>query len=231
MTWLRRTANVNTVLVLCMGAASLVFVALADSVREQDWVLRGDRAVQAWSLRHHDGLLASVARVVTRFGDGWVVIVVVVTAVSLLWRRRTRSEALVLAASSAGSAILVAVAKSDVGRQRPPSSQAVVGAVGFAFPSGHAAQGVACYLVVGLLIAGRSSRRLVRVVGVVAGAVVAVLVGLSRVVLGVHWLSDVVGGWCVAIGWLAAVLIIRRLIMTSSWRRRHQHATAEPVNV
>jgi len=86
------------------------------------------------------------------------------------------------------------MAKSNVGRQRPPSSQAMVAAVGFAFPSGHATQGVACYAALAALATCQSPRRGVRVVGVLIGIVVAIGIGLSRVMLGVRWLSDVVAG-------------------------------------
>ena len=103
VTWLRRTANRNAVLVLGMASALLVFVGLVDGVREKDWVLRCDRAVQAWSLRHDGGLLDSMARVVNQLCDGWVVALVVVVGSALLWRRGPRSAAFVLTASSAVS--------------------------------------------------------------------------------------------------------------------------------
>ena len=136
----------------------MVFAKLWDSVGEGDLVVRVDERTQRWMVHHRTATDVSVARVVTRLCDGWVVATVVLVVALGLWRHRRRL-AVMLMTSSAGTAVLVAVAKSDVARRRPPSSEAMVHALGFAFPSGHAAQSVAGYGALMLLTARHSPRR------------------------------------------------------------------------
>lgn len=95
--------------------------------------------------------------------------------------------------------------KAAVGRDRPDLPEPVSHAPGFAFPSGHAmgsAIGVSVLLFVLLpLLAPRWRRP-----AVAMGTLFAVTVGLSRIVLGVHWVSDVLGGWLLSVAWVLAMV-------------------------
>jgi undecaprenyl-diphosphatase len=137
--------------------------------------------------------------------------IVIVSVIALITVRQ-RGAALVVGLSSAGTAVLVAVTKHAVGRARPPVAQQLVSAHGDAFPSGHSAQSIACYGALAWLAWELGKPRRVRVVATIAAVVVALLVGLSRVYLGVHWPSDVLSGWLLAIGWLATLVGAFRLL-------------------
>ncbi len=186
-----------------------VFVKLADSVRETDLVVRNDRRALEFVVRHRAGWLSTAARLVTLLGSGWIVATVIATSATILALRHRRIDALFVAASATGTAIAVAIVKHTVGRPRPALPDRLVSATGAAFPSGHAAQSIACYgaLAVIAVTASRSHRTRALVI---AGAIsIALAVGGSRVYLGVHWLSDVVGGWLLAAGWLLALIGVR----------------------
>ncbi|WP_422678103.1 phosphatase PAP2 family protein [Blastococcus brunescens] len=105
-------------------------------------------------------------------------------------------------------------------RSRPDLAEPVSYASGFAFPSGHtmgSAIGVSVLLLVFLPVMAPSWRR----PAVAVGTLFAVAVGLSRVVLGVHWASDVLGAWLLSLIWVLAMMAVFR-----TWHRQEQAATS-----
>ncbi|WP_151772531.1 phosphatase PAP2 family protein [Streptomyces abyssomicinicus] len=132
----------------------------------------------------------------------------VVVAVWLVWRRSQWWPALWLVAVVAVAALLQQVLKAVVDRPRPVWPDPVDHARYAAFPSGHAmTAAVCCGLLLWVLHRRGAGRRLWR--AAVATAVVSVVgVGLTRVWLGVHWLSDVVGGWLLGAMTVAAAVVI-----------------------
>jgi len=104
------------------------------------------------------------------------------------------------------------VVKNVVGRHRPPTSLRVVNvsARGLSFPSGHATVAAAGLGALAVLAAARATRSVIRTAALVAGVGAAVLVGLSRLYLGVHWPTDVLAGWVLAVSWMWAVTTAAR---------------------
>lgn len=192
-------------------ATAAVFAKLADSLREDEALSRLDRSVANWMVDHRSDGLVAILRQVTRLANPATVVgVVAVVALALAIRRHVASAAL-LVASSAGAAVLVGVAKLVVARPRPPVSGAAVVAHGYAFPSGHAAQSVACYGALAIVAFDVVRGRRLRIALTAVAAAGAFLIGASRIVLGVHWFTDVVAGWALALGWLAFVATAARL--------------------
>ena len=145
----------------------------------------------------------------------WVLIALL--TVVLLIRRAARL-ALWAAVAMAGAALLDNVIKTVADRARPHLADPVASAPGKSFPSGHALEslvGVAIILVVVLPL----MRPLWRWVVVVAATVLLALIGFARITLGVHYLSDVLGGWVFAAGWVAATCAGFRVWRTSVWPR------------
>ena len=166
-----------------------------------------DSAVTHWVLAHRTPWLTQVMRVVTTFG-GSAVLVPVIVVVGLLLRRRRGTWAPLgfLVAAYVGALLAYNVGKRLVGRRRPPLATWLVGASGYALPSGHATQSAAVYaaLAVVLIPPGWTARRKAAA-RIAVGAGVA-LIGASRVYLGVHWASDVLAGWVVGLLWWRALL-------------------------
>jgi undecaprenyl-diphosphatase len=148
--------------------------------------------------------MVAPARIVTRFGDWWAVLLAgAVGAVWLAVRRRYR-EALLLAALLLSERLVVAVLKLGFARGRPDPAGHLDAVHTLAFPSGHSANAMTLGLGLALLLTQQGKGR---VAAVAAGLLFALLVGGSRMVLGVHWPSDVAGGW--AFGALWTLLLLR----------------------
>jgi undecaprenyl-diphosphatase len=136
----------------------------------------------------------------------WVFRAAVLCVAVWLWRRGSRRLALWAAVTMALGSVLGAVLKVLVDRARPSFPEPVATAAGLSFPSGHALNsmlGVAILLVVLLPRLDRAGRRL----ACSLGAVVVLLTGYDRVALGVHYVSDVVAGWVVALTCLVATSV------------------------
>ena len=124
-----------------------------------------------------------------------------------LWARRRRRQAAWLAAATVLGSLLDPLLKEVVARSRPSFPDPVATAPGYSFPSGHALQSMlfaACVLV--LAHAGTAGRPLLRSLLWAGAAGLVLLTGLDRVALGVHFVSDVLAGWVVALATLCITL-------------------------
>jgi membrane protein DedA with SNARE-associated domain/membrane-associated phospholipid phosphatase len=155
------------------------------------------------------GWLTSVMKGITALGSGWVVYPLAALGGAALAIRRRWTDLAVLAGGIAIIAICVPELKSAIARPRPAGG--LVDAAGYAYPSGHAAHST-FYVWVAVTIALRLRPGMARAsLLIAAGVVLSALIGLSRVYLGVHYLSDVSGGWglgAAAFSLCAAVALI-----------------------
>lgn len=150
-----------------------------------------------------DPVLVSIARGMTFVGEPWVVVsLAVAAATGLWWIGRGRDGATLLLVTLAGRCVSILL-KLAVLRPRPDLLTHLVFVKTSSFPSGHTAAATVFYVSLALIL-GRG-RPHVRGWTIVAVAV-AVGVGLSRVMLGVHWPSDVIGGWAFGLFWVLVTL-------------------------
>jgi undecaprenyl-diphosphatase len=133
-------------------------------------------------------------------GVGVLTLVTVGSALFLRLAGRGRMALLVLATTAGGFAITQAL-KAGFERSRPDVLLHEVHAYTASFPSGHAAMSAITYLTLGALIARELSAFRLKLFVMLVCAAVTLLVGVSRIYLGVHWPSDVLGGWSLAAGW------------------------------
>ena len=125
-----------------------------------------------------------------------------IAGVFFVLRRRRWQPLALLAAAVAGAVSLYNIVKPLTGRPRPPPAIWIGHYSGAAFPSGHAAQSVAFYAMLAIVLgAGRSPRA--KTVLWSAAALVVLAVGGSRIYLGAHWLTDVLGGYALGACWVA----------------------------
>lgn len=156
------------------------------------------------------GAVTEVARALTALGSTIPVAVAVVVAVVYLAARRRLVAAVTLAAGALLTTGLVTLVKALEGRHRP--ADPLVHAGGPSFPSGHAAHAVVLFAVAVVLAPSLPSAR-ARAVLVAGAALLAVLIGLTRVYLRVHYLSDVIGGWGLAAATLSGCALIALLVV------------------
>jgi undecaprenyl-diphosphatase len=197
-------------LVVGLSAVALAAVGvsrLVDDVTHGDGVAVVDHPVAGFVAAHRAGALTSVMRAVSVVG-GPAGMAVRALSIGLLlgvvWR--WWAPAVVLVVTTAGVIGLTVVFKAALGRARPPVALAVAAADGYGFPSGHAAAAAAVCGAAAWLCSLRLRSWWARVAVWAAAAMLAALVGISRVYLGVHWVSDVIGGWIFGILWMAVVV-------------------------
>src|SRR5690349_7532174 len=144
----------------------------------------------------------STLTAVTHLGDRVILYWLISVSTAIMLVRRQHHLAAYLIVTGLGALALDPAIKALVGRLRPLVPTPVTTAPGYSFPSGHALDATVFYgvmLLVFLPIIPRSLRKLSA--GLVAGLVLAI--GFSRVAIGVHYPSDVIGGWLLAVAWLA----------------------------
>lgn len=184
-------------LAFAIGGGVLLGI-LAYLIRTSSWLTGIDRSVARWGYRHATPISTRVLDVVTQFGSIYTVIALcVVLAVAETIRERTARVVVFLLAVLGGEEVLTSTVKDLVDRLRPTFNPAAA-TLGPSFPSGHSATAAAFYAAAVLLLGrwrGRPARALLA--GLAAG--IAVAVAASRVLLDVHWLSDVIAG--LALGW------------------------------
>jgi len=161
-------------------------------------------------------LIASIAAGFTVLGDAPVLILVSVAAAAwLLWKGKPRYGLAVISVTMIGRG-LVQVQKYGIGRFRPEDHAHLVPVNNPSFPSGHSASSMIVYLTIAIMLT--VGTRWTRPV-VAAAAALSIMIGLSRMILGVHWPSDVVGGWSFGLLWVLVALPMAERLASPGLRR------------
>jgi undecaprenyl-diphosphatase len=184
-------------------AAALAVLAIAAAVNDGWLLLHVDAPIERWVIANRSAWLDATFRRISFFGSTPVVLLGGLTLAIAAWRRCRVVAALVVVATLARPLIEFTL-KESVGRERPSLARLVDGE-GHSFPSGHPLAAAALWAMVPVVVSLYTNSRRVWWTTAI-GAVLAVgLIGSSRVYLGVHWTSDVVGGM------LAAALLLTAL--------------------
>lgn len=198
-----RRASIPWLLVVVALAAIAVFVALTIAVTGSSSLALDSQAFEiADDLRVP--WLDGAARVVTRLGLIAIVGSAVVLGAAVLIKHRDRARAAALVVGAALAWISVWIVKSVVDRPRPPDP--LVHTAGPSFPSAHAANSVG-WLALAIALTIVISTRAGRIAVIAAGALLAVLVGLSRIYLRAHYASDVLAGEALSVAMYALATI------------------------
>jgi undecaprenyl-diphosphatase len=174
----------------------------------------------------------TVMTVITDLGGAIAMILVAaLTCVALLWQRRVRA-ALVMVVALGGAGLLVVGVKNLLARPRPPQTWHLVVETNYSFPSGHALSSLVVLGMVAAVVATGTTRTWVRSGVVIGGAGAVVLIGVSRLYLGVHWPSDVLDGWLLGAAWLAVcVAVLNHVEQRTTRPARHSASTPTMIHV
>jgi len=195
---------------LTASLAALVVVgwglgAVVQDVVVGDGSIRFDLPVLRWFARHREPWLTTAMRTVTVLGNSALLIPLVLVIGGWYWWRRGRPRPLALViAAYGGSDLLSQAVRALTARARPPAVFAVGHFGGYAFPSGHATEATAVYGMLAVVLASGTRRWRAKVLGWAIAVLTAAVVGISRLYLGAHWLSDVIAGQCFGLGWVLA---------------------------
>lgn len=202
---------------IAVAAAVWAFLAIGSEMREGE--LTGfDRAVLT-ALRvpgdPHTAIgphwLMESMRDVTALGGITLLLILTVIAVIALAAHGRRIHAQVLAAAVLLAQLSSALFKDYYVRPRP--TFAIYGDLpaSMSFPSGHSTVATATYFVLAVIVANLEPARSMKMLAFAVAALLSLMVGASRVYLGVHWPSDVIAGWCLGAAWaLVAAVALRR---------------------
>jgi undecaprenyl-diphosphatase len=164
--------------------------------------------------------LHEIVRDITSLGGGAVITLTTLSVVGfLVLHRRYRSLVLLLIATVGGVAMETAL-KNLVGRGRPTVVPHLMTAYSLSFPSGHSMMSVVVYLTLAAILVPLLKNRLARIYIVAAALFVSMLIGVSRVYLGVHYPSDVLGGWLLGLAWATLCWMAESYILRMRAERR-----------
>lgn len=167
-----------------------------------------DGAFRDWVIAHRNGTLTEIMVNASRFGSTpSLLVIVLVAAAWLAWRGR-RADALLIVLGSAGGLLLAPLLKLVFERPRPPLADRIVLIDSWSFPSGHSLNSMVVLGLLTVLAVRERPGRLRRTLLATLGTFLVLVVGFSRVYLGVHWPSDVLAGWFIGVLWLTICLTI-----------------------
>jgi membrane-associated phospholipid phosphatase len=221
----RRSGNTRLAEFLLVRGGTLLVIGvvlglLGDAAAEGDGLTAIDQPVWSWMVAHRSDALTRIAVAITTVGSTVAMAVIAAVVVVLLVIRGRRGDAALVAVVAAGAGLLVVVAKPVVGRLRPPEEYRLVIETNQSFPSGHAVASSAIIGVLCVVFVPMIDRQWLRVVVVLAASLAVVLIGVSRLYLGVHWATDILGGWLTGIGWLLMCVSVRDVWTTFGLGRR-----------
>lgn len=233
--WLRQNVELGSAFVFGIAVAAVwAFAELADEVLEgatrnldRD-ILLALRSSADPSALIGPPWLQEMGRDLTALGGVAVVsLATVIAAVFFLLQGKPRSMVYLLIAIG-GGILLSTIAKDAFARPRPdlvPHGSIVYTA---SFPSGHSMMAAVTYLTLGVLVSRALSRRRLKIYVLSIAVLLTVLVGISRVYLGVHWPTDVLAGWIAGTGWAVLCVLVARVLA----RRGHveEHPESSVIN-
>jgi membrane-associated phospholipid phosphatase len=201
--------------VLC----SCAFIALAEDVTSGEPIVQFDLAVVNAIHAHTSPILIPVMLVLSIAGSQVPTLVTAILVPYFVWKRRWYDLALLVFAMGGAELANMSI-KSLFHRVRPSFTDPITSAGGFSFPSGHAMGSMVFYGLFAYWLWHYNPTKTPRVLVSVTFPVIVVLVGFSRIYLGVHYPSDVVGGYAAGLAWLA--LTITGMEVLRAWHRKQQ---------
>lgn len=212
---------------LIVALTALAWVLLiGEDAREPNGPLPVDRRILRFAVDHRPGVVVTLARVISHLGDPALLVLLAIFVTAVLWRRfRAVLPSIVPLGALMVASVIESTAKAVIGRPRPPVAFHLLAESDASFPSGHATGSAAFYVALALVLAPAVRHRVGQIALVAGAAVIAALIGISRVVLGVHWVTDITVGWLLGVACAIGAVVLAELAASSGltwfrWRAR-----------
>lgn len=217
--WIGPHAALLLIIAIGGGIAAALTAASAEvyeSVADADDVAALDQPALDLAVSLRQDWLNSLVTGYTNIGGPiGMPILAVAVMVLLAVRRRSWTPVIIMPIAAFGSLLMTIAGKDAIGRLRPPMELAVPPyETSASFPSGHALNAIVIAGVVAYLLVLRQHRKRTRALTITLAVLFALTMGLSRVYLGHHWVTDVLVAWTLGTAWLAVVVTTHRLLLT-----------------
>ena len=149
--------------------------------------------------------LSVIVRDITALGSNWVLLYMMISLSAILWCSQRRLDAMKILIMTVGGVAISLGLKYVFERARPDLVPHLIEVYSPSFPSGHASMSMVCFLGTAVVLSRNWAHAQVRHLFIIMAIFSAVLVGVSRIMLGVHWPTDVIAGWGIGILWVLFV--------------------------
>jgi len=205
----RRLFTRTALAFMCFCLCAIGFIALADEIHESS------------TTEFDDSILRYINSFASPAGDtvfvwlthlGGILFMPLITAAfcAFFWRNGNKEKAAILAVAVSGAALLNVLVKQLFERSRPELWEQLVTEHSFSFPSGHAM--ISSALAFALILLFWSTAY--RAYAIILGSIYMFTIGFSRLYLGVHYPTDIIGGWLLSLAWVSVVWFV--------WKSKHQ---------
>ena len=221
-----RASYAPIVLVVMLGAlaafgAGFLFVDLAEQFRlTTSLVYRYDQAIHTWFGNERQDPVTMLLTLATTLGGAMGMAALAGTVAVILLVRKERASAIFVVVTAVGGVVLNTGLKMLFARARPDVGSAIAVARWYSFPSGHAMGSFVTCGALAYIALRQHWPWAAKSAALAAALTITVLVGVSRVYLGVHWASDIAGGWSAGLVWLAAAVVAFEMLLRLRARRR-----------
>jgi len=203
--------------VIVFATMTFTLGAISEDIRNREPLTVADAQLSTWLHTHQAPLLTSAMFVVTSLGSSLIASCIAVVFGLYLIRRRRFYWLAAFLSSVYGGMLLNRILKYVFQRPRPHFDDPLLSLSSYSFPSGHTMTATVVFGVLAAYLFATTQNWRRRVVIVLVASFLILLVGFSRIYLGVHYLSDVLGAMAEGLAWLALCLTV----VYSFWRRRH----------
>jgi undecaprenyl-diphosphatase len=228
--WIGRheTGVLVALLLLCLAVWG--FIALADEVlqgdtqRFDDWAIRALRQADHPERPIGPQWMTEAARDITALGGITFLLMLTATVAGFLWLRRMYGALLFVSVATLGGAIVNSLLKHAFDRPRPNLVPHLSHVMTSSFPSGHSMLSATVFLTLGTLLGRFVPELRLKAYFLLVAVTLTLLVGISRVYMGVHYPTDVLAGWTAGLAWALICWLGARFLQ----RRGKVLPTSEP---
>lgn len=203
---------------LLIIASVWIFIEIADEVLEGETRRFDEMVVKAFrdpnNLASPKGpeFMRAIVRDITALGGATLLPIILLIVFGFLILQRNYSSILMIVSANIGGFLLVTILKFGFSRDRPDIVPQLMTETTPSFPSGHSMMSTVAYLTLAVLLAINFSEKKIRVYIIAVAFIISVLIGISRIYLGVHYPTDVLAGWAVGLAWASLCGFVARFI-------------------